>query len=419
MTPRGATKLHQSGDAGPGTAPRKGPYSMNRSTPWPLHRRGIQLIGPLALLACAACSPGDVVEIQMVRQSRDLPTDLPVNASGAIRFGSAGPGMASPGMSAPREPLVNPFRWIVPDGWQELEPSNLRLINFRPAGNPDMECYLTVLGGGGTLTENVNRWRTQMALPPVTTEEAEALPRMSLLGQPATIVDLIGTFSGMGSTGRPDWGMLGAILPSDRAMLFVKMTGPAKLVREERPNFESFCATLRAELPESDPHAGHDHAPGEGHEDEVAVTSDDVGEPSFDYDLPQGWREGPPKMLRQINLEAGEASQCYVIVLAGEAGGLELNINRWLGEVENDPLDSAGIAALEQVDVLGTTAPLVEADGDYQGMGGPAGESMTLLGVPVIRSSESLFIKMVGPRDEIAAEREHFLAFVRSLVELP
>ncbi len=367
----------------------------------------------LTLLGLAACSPADVLQIEQERQLRELPALPPTAPTGSDRFGS-GPGRMGASDSLP----ANPFKWAVPEGWVERDQTSLRLINFGITGDPGAECYVTVLpNDGGGLTANVNRWRSQFALSPYSSAEVAAMPRMSLLGESATIVDLHGTFTGMGRAPEENWGLMGVVITLENLTLFVKMTGPEELVERERQNFEHFCSSLTTPGSEPDPHAGHDHAPGEGHDDEVQASSSPGGDKGFVYSIPEGWREGPPKMMREVNLVAGETSQCYLVALPGEAGGLAMNINRWLGEMSAESLDQAGIDQLPRIQLFGEDVHLVEASGSYSGMGGPTGDSMTLLAVPLIRPSASIFVKMVGPADEVAAERENFLTFVASLRE--
>lgn len=366
-------------------------------------------VGWTLLLLLLGCAPGERIEIAQTRTTRQLPMNMRPGISGAQRFGSS-----TGATHAPETAPENPFRFQVPAGWEELEPTQMRVVNLRPAGDPELDCALTVLpGDGGGLAANVNRWCGQIGLEHMTDEEIAALPQAELLGEAATIVDLRGAYSGMGDEAREDWGLLGLVLATDRFTLFVKMTGPAEKVSAERPGFEEFCASLRAVFPgEDDAHAGHDHPPGEH------PTEPEAG--LFAYELPEGWREGPPKMLREVNLEAGAGSQCYVIALGGEAGGLAMNLNRWRGEVGLDPLDDAAIDRLPKVEFLGSACPLLEVSGNYQGMGGPegGGATMTVLGVPLIRAEGSVFVKFVGPEAEIAAERERFLAFITSLEEI-
>jgi len=366
-----------------------------------------------ALLFATACAPPERMEIQEARTTRGLPTTLQAGITSTQRFGSS-KGQAS----ATQAPMENPFRFTLPEGWAELEPTQMRVINLRPAGNPDLECALTVLpGDGGGLTANINRWRDQMGLGPIGDEEVAGMPRASLLGEAATIVDLRGDYTGMGSVAREDWGLLGLVLTTERFTLFVKMTGPGELVSAERPGFELFSGSLRAVFPgdESDPHAGHDHPPGQHPPEGPEDVTGDTG--MFEYELPDGWSVGPARMMRELNLEVGEASQCFVIVLPREGGGLSMNINRWRGEVGLDPIDNAEIAALPKVELLGAEVPLLEIHGEYEGMGGTGGEDMTVFGVPLIRQDSSVFVKFVGPREEAAAEKERFLELLTTLRE--
>ena len=119
--------------------------------------------------------------------------------------------------------------------------------------------------------------------------------------------------------------------------------------------------------------------------------------------------------MRIVNLLTAGGSQCYVIRLAGEAGGLAANLNRWRSEVSLDPLDAAGIEALPKVEFMGRQVSLLEVSGDYQGMGSPGGAGKTVLGIALIGVESSLFVKMVGDGADMAAEKQRFLDFVGSL----
>ena len=72
---------------------------------------------------------------------------------------------------------------------------------------------------------------------------------------------------------------------------------------------------------------------------------------------------------------------------------------------------------LEEVAILGGRAPLLDVRGDYSGMGEGGGANYRVYGVPLIRESMSVFVKMIGPEEEMAAQREAFLQFVASLEE--
>ncbi len=384
------------------------------------------------------CAPQGDYEISMKRLSPNYSSHLEPGASGQARFGGS-MGMPSSQRQAPSNdgPREAPFTYKTPDGWEELAPTSMRVINMRPAGDERMECSFTLLGGdGGGLTANINRWRGQIGLDPIEDAEVESLRKGLLLGGFASIVDLQGSYVGMGDEPQDNWGLYGFVLPSDQFTVFVKMTGPADLIEQEKANLEDFCAsiTIKTQQHSADdghnhgPDDGHNHSPGDGHDHAAdgtdphanvtpatsATVSSETGE--FDFEMPAGWSQGPRKSMRVVNLTVGE-SECYIILLGGTGGGLKGNIDRWRGEVGMDPVSLAEIDAMPKVKILGSEAPLLEVAGNYQGMSASDGGLKRVLGVPLIRPGKSVFIKMVGPDAEVSAQRESFLNFVNSLSE--
>ena len=353
-------------------------------------------------LTCLACAPPDVVEIEGRRIVSAASRPVRTGLSTAQRFGARAP-----------ETQESPLSWTLPPGWQELQASGMRLANLRPAGHPDAECSLVILGGdGGGLEANVNRWRQeQMGLEPLAPGAVEQLPLVNLLGAGATRVELNGTYTNMGSEPHPDWGLLGAILVSDRFTIFVKMTGPAALVANEAGAFDAFCASLQVHVPgqagaSASPSASEPGGQGQG-AGATGVTDPGGSRGAFEFSLPDGWRERPPGGMRVANLEAGTSAECYVVELPGEAGGLKDNITRWCGQVGAQALGDAAVAALPTIQCLGAASPLLELLGE--------GQTSALIGVLLVRPEGSTFVKMVGPRDELLAERAGFMAFVESM----
>ena len=364
----------------------------------------LQLIRRLMMgmgLVCAACTPADEIEIEGRRIVSAASRPVRAGWSTAQRFGARAP-----------ETQESPLSWTLPAGWQELEASGMRIANLRPAGHPEAECTLVVLGGdGGGLEANVNRWRQeQMGLEPLAPGAAQELPLMNLLGAGATRVALNGSYTNMGSSPRSDWGLLGAILVAERFTIFVKMTGPAALVADEAGAFDAFCGSLQVQIPGQ---AGGAVAsptpqprpvvsnPGGG------ITGPQLPRERFDFSLPDGWREQAPGGMRVVNLLAGNSSECYIVELPGEAGGLKANINRWCGQVGAQALGDDSVSALSTIQCLGAACPMIELLGE--------GQDSALLGVLRIRPEGSLFVKMVGSRAELLAERAGFVAFVESL----
>jgi hypothetical protein len=320
------------------------------------------------------------------------------------------------------------------------------------------ECTLSVVGGG--ILANLNRWRGQLGLEPIDAAAMAELPRRDFLGGKAILLDITGEFSGMDGVSRGQSKLLGALLDRGGQDVYVKFVGPTATVTAAYPAFLAFCdsvsekpggdftwttppgweelaptqfrianlkvpgkpaggtagATTRATTPVSQDSGalppGHPPMPG----------SSSAGE-TFDpaklsWQLPEHWKRGRGHAMRLATFVSSNSSgiECVVTAMPGDAGGVDANINWWRAQVGAEELDAAGIAALPKVTVLGTETPLVEVDGDLEGMGGgtPMAKA-SLLGVVSQAGDHRIFIKMTGPSLEVADERDHFLALLESL----
>ena len=144
-----------------------------------------------------------------------------------------------------------PFAWDVPDGWQVVPGSAMRMANFTFGDSAEGQCYFTMLRGGGGLLLNLNRWRGQMGLEPVDKDAIAQLPERRFLFGNGRFIELDGDFKSMGATeALPGYKMLGLIMPEmdmggAKVAFFVKMTGPKALVESQLNNFNTFCASIR------------------------------------------------------------------------------------------------------------------------------------------------------------------------------
>lgn len=168
------------------------------------------------------------------------------------KAGPSGPPAGAP-HGGPRQPETkgdgekNPFRFALPENWEQRPSSRMRVVDLRFGEAGEGECYLSVLqGGGGGLTDNVNRWRTQMGLEKIADEAVAALPKKKLFGADAVYLDLEGDFTSMQSPEpKPGYRMLGLIQQQQGMTFFVKATGPKELVAGNVSNFETFAESLR------------------------------------------------------------------------------------------------------------------------------------------------------------------------------
>jgi hypothetical protein len=224
-----------------------------------------------------------------------------------------------------------------------------------------------------------------------------------LFGGQASMLELEGAFAGMQGVPKPGYKMVGLILIAPQVTITFKFTGPKEKVDQERSNFDSFIASLKIEVT------------GDGGSTGAPMDSDVVDAPTLKYAMPEGWTALAPSGMRLVNLQVSPLTQCYLIELPGEAGGLLDNLNRWRTEVGLEEFDEVAMATLPAITMFGRDVYLLEVSGDYQGMGGEGAPDQTVLGVCRIDATSSFFVKMVGPSQDVAAHKERFVNFVTSL----
>ena len=322
-------------------------------------------------------------------------------------------------------PSARGYTWETPEGWTERSSSGMRLADFQLPGDPAAECYVTRLAGtGGGIEANLNRWRQQMGLEPYASGEIDALERITVLGDEAMLAEMEGSYAGMsGGEGEAGYTLLGVVAEHDGGSVFIKLTAPTDVAKAERDHFIQFCESLaeagaspmpqasatRGTLPD-----GHPPVP-------PAAAGDTTAAPAMEGELtwitPEGWDRGSERPMRTVTFhpQGNEEAECYVISLAGAAGGMTANVNRWLSQMGADNIDDAAVAALPKITVMDQESTLIEADGVYRGMDGVDREGFSLLGVIREAEPQSLFIKFIGPSDLVEAERDNFIAFCESM----
>ncbi len=345
----------------------------------------------------------------------------PPGTSTADRLG-ARPAPRMGGGDAPTPSLD----WTAPAEWKELPAAPMREAGFEVGGDPSAQCTLAVFPGdtGGALA-NVNRWRGQMGLGPIDEAALAALPSRPLLGGDATLVELSGKFGGMGgSAAVEDAKFVGLMRRLPAVSVFVKLVGPAKVVDAEAPRFAAFCASIRMGGMHGSPHgastpAATSSAPAATPAAPSTPLPEGVGEAGgLRWKWPAGWSASPTERpMRAATIVVADApkTDVAVTVLAGDAGGLEANLNRWRGQMGQPPYTAAEIEALPRLDALGVKAVVMSTAGTFTSMDGDKASDQALLGAVIERGSEVVFVKATGPVPEIARLRPSFDAFVASL----
>lgn len=144
------------------------------------------------------------------------------------------------------------------------------------------------------------------------------------------------------------------------------------------------------------------------------MTMWDEGRDPLIAPMPPEWRQIPSTQLRLFNYRFGEGSDGGEVYISRARGGVLPNANRWLKQFGKPELES--IDALPTVKLLGLDAVVVSASGRFGGgMGKAPQENAGVLGVIAGSDDNLITVKMIGPADLVAAERERLLKFCESL----
>ncbi|NIP92023.1 MAG: hypothetical protein GWO24_00505, partial [Akkermansiaceae bacterium] len=131
----------------------------------------------------------------------------------------------------------------VPEGWVRQPGTPMRKLNFAVGAGGEGEAYLSETMG--SLEDNVNRWRGQFGLAPLSGTEVSALPRVLALGAELTLVEATGDYAaGMGRPPQSGYALAGVIGSTGDGVITVKMVGPEEVVEAERDRFLDFCKSL-------------------------------------------------------------------------------------------------------------------------------------------------------------------------------
>ena len=216
---------------------------------------------------------------------------------------------------------------------------------------------------------NINRWRSQLTLPPISASElASRTKSVSSADGPLTLVDLQGTAT--------DDSMNRSTPFSDNAPPRRPMS-PSPLPERLAP------LSAAARVP-------------------------------FTFEAPETWslRDNDSMSVLAYSVES-DAHQVRITVtpLAAAAAALAPNVNRWRRQIGLEP-------ASEQ-DILGQTTILKSGDDEAQYVrlvGSHSGpNTQTILGAILVRGRTAWFLKLMGDSSLAETERARFEAFIRSI----
>ncbi|MFI4876811.1 MAG: hypothetical protein ACIALR_15780 [Blastopirellula sp. JB062] len=137
---------------------------------------------------------------------------------------------------------------VAPEGWKKVAPK-VRIIDyeFNVPGEKeaDGEGRVTIMGAGGSVEANIDRWVGQFA-----GADKKPTQELKVAGQTVHLVDISGDFKDQrGPFARAelkkDYRMLGAIIQTEKAgQYFIKFTGPKTTVAQNEKAFKAMVDSL-------------------------------------------------------------------------------------------------------------------------------------------------------------------------------
>ncbi len=162
---------------------------------------------------------------------------LPQSAPSPTAPSAASP---APSASATSRPDPGPSRssaltFATPKGWEPGKASSMRAASFAVTDG-DKKVDISAIAAGGNELDNVNRWRQQIGLEPVSQEDLDSTARaIEVDGTSARLFDLVGETETI----------LAVIVPSGGQSWFFKLKGDPALAEREKANFESFVTSVK------------------------------------------------------------------------------------------------------------------------------------------------------------------------------
>jgi hypothetical protein len=183
----------------------------------------------LAALAIAGCRREQVTHYRVEKG---------IETQGATV--SAAPAGMSGDVAPPPRPEAR-LAWSLPRGWTEDVSGGMRYATLKPpaaAGKLDVSVVVLPGPAGGELA-NVNRWRGQIGLPPISEADLPAA-RKVVLSQAGELA--VYDFT---SDGQQKSRMVAALAEIEGSTWFLKMAGDAEPVANARPDFLKLLESLR------------------------------------------------------------------------------------------------------------------------------------------------------------------------------
>ena len=133
------------------------------------------------------------------------------------------------------------LNWDAPINWIASDGSSMRLASYQiphPNGNGDLS-VIELGGNAGGMVLNVNRWRKQLGLTPMTEYEINSIIK--------TEQGILGEYQWfhLQNENTPETAFLAAIITLSESTLFIKLSASSQSIQNMESDFLNFCTSIR------------------------------------------------------------------------------------------------------------------------------------------------------------------------------
>ena len=144
---------------------------------------------------------------------------------------------AAPAERSVAEAKDSGLKFDKPEEWTEAPPKQFQLARFL-AKDGEQTAEIAVSRAGGERAANINRWRGQLGLNPLSPEELKQAGQPFEVGKKkGELIEIV----------VEDRSLLAVMIPDGDQTWFIKLTGHAALAVKERSRFEAFAKSLKLE----------------------------------------------------------------------------------------------------------------------------------------------------------------------------
>lgn len=272
--------------------------------------------------------------------------------------------------------------WRTPKDWHELPGEQMRAATFQIGeGASELECSVIPLPASDPTTtdyllSNINRWRGQVGLEPLSEKEFEDDRGDGEAGEIRTLT-----------------------LDGDVTVTWVNINGkPVKPRTELSPG---------AAKPPREPGAAAPGGPGGAPRGPKPEAAGSV--PGLTFQVPDGWKKAAPRTMVLVGWDVkrnGESLQIYISKLGAAGSDLVDNVNRWRRQ--------AGLNQLPEGELKSSIDPMQigDVEGHFVNL---RGATKTITGAIAIRNGAGWFFKLQGDPKLAAEEKQNFEMWLKSI----